>query len=180
MTQAGWTVLASRHVHRDRWVSLRADDCLTADGTPVAPYYVFEYPDWVHVVALDEADNLLLVRQYRHGVEDFLWEIPAGKLDHGEPPQTAAVRELAEEAGVTAGHWESLGEFLPAPGLITERVHLYLAMRLTKGEAAPESDEELELQWLPLEEAMRRVVGGQLDDGKTALALIRAHGRLQT
>jgi len=171
--------IASRELHQGRVVRFCQDRLRFSNGQEY-DVDMIRHPGAAAIVAVDSQRRVCLVRQYRHGVEDFLWEIPAGKLDHGEPPQTAAVRELAEEAGVTAGHWESLGEFLPAPGLITERVHLYLAMRLTKGEAAPESDEELELQWLPLEEAMRRVVGGQLDDGKTALALIRAHGRLQT
>jgi len=171
--------IASRELHQGRVVRFCQDRLRFANGQEY-DVDMIRHPGAAAIVAVDAQRRVCLVRQYRHGVEDFLWEIPAGKLDHGEPPQTAAVRELAEEAGVTAGHWESLGEFLPAPGLITERVHLYLAMQLTKGEAAPESDEELELQWVPLEEAMRRVVGGQLDDGKTALALIRAHGRLQT
>lgn len=171
--------IESRALHQGRVVTFCQDRLRFANGQEY-DVDMIRHPGAAAIVAVDAQRRVCLVRQYRHGIEDFLWEIPAGKLDRGEPPQTAAVRELAEEAGVTAAHWESLGEFLPAPGLITERVHLFMALRLTKGEAAPESDEELELQWLPLEEAMRRVVDGRLDDGKTALALIRAHGRLQT
>jgi ADP-ribose pyrophosphatase len=140
---------------------------------------MIRHPGAAAVVAVDDKRRVCLVRQYRHGIEDFLWEIPAGKLDAGEPPAIAAVRELAEETGVTAQHWEPLGVYLPAPGLMTERVYLYMALRVEKGTAMPESDEELELQWVPLEEAMRMVIDGRLDDGKTALGLMRAHGRLQ-
>jgi len=171
--------IASRALQQGRVVTFCSDRLRFANGQEY-DVDMIRHPGASAIVALDAQRRVCLVRQYRHGVEDFLWEIPAGKLDKGEPPQTAAIRELAEEAGVTAGHWESLGEFLPAPGLITERVHLFLAMRLTKGDASPESDEELELQWLPLEEAMRMVIDGRLNDGKTAMALIRAHGRLQT
>ncbi|MBS0612974.1 MAG: NUDIX hydrolase [Proteobacteria bacterium] len=171
--------IASRALQQGRVVTFCSDRLLFANGQEY-DIDMIRHPGASAIVALDAQRRVCLVRQYRHGVEDFLWEIPAGKLDRGEPPQTAAIRELAEEAGVTAGHWESLGEFLPAPGLITERVHLFLAMRLTKGEPFPEGDEELELQWLPLEQAMRMVIDGRLDDGKTAMALIRAHGRLQT
>lgn len=171
--------IASRALHQGRVVTFCTDRLRFANGQEY-DIDMIRHPGAAAIVAVDAQRRICLVRQYRHGVEDFLWEIPAGKLDHGEPPQSAAIRELAEEAGVSAGHWESLGVFLPAPGLITERVHLFLAMRLTKGQASPESDEELELQWLPLEEAMRMVVDGRLDDGKTALALVRAHGRLQT
>ena len=118
------------------------------------------------VSALDQATQRKLV------AIDALAAIDGGGL---EPD----VRELAEETGVTAQHWEPLGEYLPAPGLMTERVYLYMALRIVKGAATPESDEELELQWVPLEEAMRMVIDGRLDDGKTALGLMRAHGRLQ-
>ena len=125
------------------------------------------------------ARRVCLVRQYRHGILDFLWEIPAGKLDPGEPPEVCAVRELAEETGVTARRWTSLGSFLPAPGIFTEIIHLYLAQDLDVGAAAPDADEDLELQWLPLEEAVERVLAGEWNDGKTALALWRAQRRLQ-
>ena len=71
LAQGGkWRVTGSRYVHKDRWIAVRADDCVTEDGVSVAPYYVLEYPDWVEIVALDADDNLLLVRQYRHGVGD--------------------------------------------------------------------------------------------------------------
>ena len=171
--------LASVTHHRGRVVTVCSDRLKFANGTEY-DVDMIRHPGASAIVAVDAERRVCLVRQYRHGIEDFLWEIPAGKLDGGEDPQLAAVRELAEEAGVRATHWESLGVYLPAPGLLTEKVYLYLALRLTKGEAAPESDEELELQWLPLEEAVRQVIDGRLDDGKTALALLRAHGRLQT
>jgi 8-oxo-dGTP pyrophosphatase MutT (NUDIX family) len=119
------------------------------------------------------------VRQYRHGIGDFLWEIPAGKLDPGEAPQLCAVRELAEETGVTAGRWTSLGQYLPAPGIFTEVIHLYLARDLAVGAPTPDSDEELELQWYSLADAMARVQSGEWNDGKTALALWRTQYQLQ-
>jgi 16S rRNA processing protein RimM len=80
-TDGKWRVTASRYIHKDRWIALRADDCLTEDGVPVAPYYVLEYPDWVEVVALDADDNVLLVRQYRHAMGGFSIELPAGGVD---------------------------------------------------------------------------------------------------
>lgn len=170
--------LSSQSKHRGRVVDVCSDRLRFANGLEYEVDMI-RHPGAAAVVAIDDKRRVCLVRQYRHGIEDFLWEIPAGKLDAGEPPATAAVRELAEETGVTAQHWEPLGVYLPAPGLMTERVYLYLALRIEKGAAAPESDEELELQWLPLEEAMRMVIDGRLDDGKTALGLVRAHGRLQ-
>ena len=90
-----------------------------------------------------------------------------------------AVRELAEETGVTAGRWTPLGSFLPAPGIFTEIIHLFLAQDLDVGAAAPDADEDLVIQWLPLEEAAERVLSGEWNDGKTAVALWRAQRRLQ-
>lgn len=170
--------LASVSKHRGRVVEMCSDRLRFANGVEY-DVDMIRHPGAAAVVAIDDQRRVCLVRQYRHGIEDFLWEIPAGKLDAGEPPAIAAVRELAEETGVTAQHWEPLGEYLPAPGLMTERVYLYMALRIVKGTATPESDEELELQWVPIEEAMRMVIDGRLDDGKTALGLMRAHGRLQ-
>ena len=172
------TQISSLSKHRGRVVDVCTDRLRFANGLEY-DIDMIRHPGAAAVVAVDDQRRVCLVRQYRHGIEDFLWEIPAGKLDSGEPPNIAAVRELEEETGVTAQHWESLGEFLPAPGLMTERVYLYMALRLEKGIAAPESDEELEQQWMPLEEAMRLVIDGSLSDGKTAMGLVRAHGRLQ-
>ena len=108
-----------------------------------------------------------------------MWEIPAGKLDSGEAPEVCAVRELAEETGVTAQRWTSLGLYVPAPGIFSEVIHMYLARGLEVGAAAPDADEELELQWMPLGDAIGHVLRGEWNDGKTALSLFRASYQLQ-
>jgi ADP-ribose pyrophosphatase len=100
-------------------------------------------------------------------------------LDAGEPPQVCAVRELAEETGVSAQRWTSLGQYLPAPGIFSEVIHLFLARDLEVGAPAPDADEELEIQWLPMADAAAMVVRGHWNDGKTALALWRAQYHLQ-
>ena len=138
------------------------------------------HPGAAAVVALDDAARVCMVRQYRHGIGDFLWEIPAGKLDVGEPPDVCAVRELAEETGVSARRWTPLGRFLPAPGIFTEVIHLFLARDLVVGPPKPDADEELELRWLPMADAIEMVLSGECDDGKTALALWRAQYQLKT
>src|SRR5579863_3182114 len=137
------------------------------------------HPGAAAVVAVDTSARVCVVRQYRHGVADFLWEVPAGKLDAGEAPEICAVRELAEETGVTARRWTSLGRYLPAPGIFSEVIHLYLARDLEVGTPAPDADEELEIQWLPLAQAVDKVLRGEWNDGKTALALWRAQYQLQ-
>jgi 8-oxo-dGTP pyrophosphatase MutT (NUDIX family) len=172
------TPIASKHVHSGRIIQVSTERLLYNNGREYDLDFV-RHPGAAAVVAMDGAGRVCLVRQYRHGVEDFLWEIPAGKLDPGEAPQACAVRELAEETGVQARRWTSLGQFLPAPGIFTEVIHLYLARDLTVGAPSPDADEELEIQWLPIEEAAGMVLRGEWSDGKTALALWRAQYQLQ-
>src|ERR1700691_378197 len=170
--------VATSPVHRGRVIAISTETLRYANGREYETDFV-RHPGAAAVVALDNAGRVCLVRQYRHGIEDFMWEIPAGKLDPGEAPQACAVRELAEETGVQARRWTSLGRFLPAPGIFTEVIHLYLARDLTVGAPAPDADEELEIQWLPHERAAGMVLRGEWSDGKTALALWRAQYQLQ-
>jgi ADP-ribose pyrophosphatase len=172
------TLIASNPVHGGRIIDVSTEILRYANGREYALDFV-RHPGAAAVVALDAANRVCVVRQYRHGIADFLWEIPAGKLDRGEAPAVCAVRELAEETGVTARDWTSLGVYLPAPGIFTEVIFLYLARELTIGVAAPDVDEELELEWLPFSEALARVQRGDWNDGKTALALMRAQYHLQ-
>ena len=145
-------VTASVPSHGGRVIQVSTERLRYANGREYDIDYV-RHPGAAAVVAVDDANRVCLVRQYRHGVQDFLWEIPAGKLDSGEPPGVCAVRELAEETGVHAKRWDALGLFIPAPGIFTEIIHLYLARELDVGAASPDDDEDLDVQWLPLEEA---------------------------
>jgi 8-oxo-dGTP pyrophosphatase MutT (NUDIX family) len=172
------TPVASRHIHTGRIIDVSTERLRYGNGREYDLDFV-RHPGAAAVVAVDGTGRVCVVRQYRHGVTDFLWEIPAGKLDAGEAPQSCAERELAEETGVTARRWTSLGTYFPAPGIFTEVIHLYLARDLEVGTPAPDADEELELQWLPLTEAADRVLRGEWNDGKTAMALWRAQYQLQ-
>ncbi len=170
--------VASDLKHRGRVIQVSTERLRYANGREYDIDFV-RHPGAAAVVAVDSSRRVCVVRQYRHGVEDFLWEIPAGKLDAGEPPQVCAVRELAEETGVEAMEWTSLGLFIPAPGIFSEVIHLFLARDLKVGAPNPDADEELELKWLPLEEAIDLVLRGEWNDGKTALGLCRAQYHLQ-
>jgi 8-oxo-dGTP pyrophosphatase MutT (NUDIX family) len=172
------TLIASEQVHSGRIIQVSTERLRYANGREYDLDFV-RHPGAAAVVAVDDAGRVCVVRQYRHGIMDFLWEIPAGKLDSNEEPQICAVRELAEETGVRARRWTSLGRYLPAPGIFNEVIHLYLARDLDVGAAAPDADEELELQWLPLSEAAAKVLSGEWTDGKTAMALWRAQYHLQ-
>jgi 8-oxo-dGTP pyrophosphatase MutT (NUDIX family) len=171
-------VVGSDLKHTGRVIQVSTERLRYANGREYDIDFV-RHPGAAAVVAVDSSERICLVRQYRHGIQDFLWEIPAGKLDAGEAPSVCAVRELTEETGVQASRWTSLGLFIPAPGIFTEIIHLYMAQDLKIGQPKPDADEELELQWMPLEEAMGLVLSGDWNDGKTALALARARWHLQ-
>ena len=118
-----WKKLSSRDILRDQWVQLRADRCEVAPGHIIEPYYVMEYPEWVHVVAFARDERVLLVRQYRHPVGKFSWEFPGGGTDPGETLLATAQRELREETGAVGDAWEHLGGYHSNPARQTNRVH---------------------------------------------------------
>ncbi|HEY0686968.1 MAG TPA: NUDIX hydrolase [Steroidobacter sp.] len=146
----------------------------------LATLEIIHHPGGAAVVALDETNRVCLVRQYRHAAGGYIWEFPAGKIDHKEPPLQTAQRELEEEAGRTAREWRSLGEFLPSPGFLTEVVYLFLATGLTEVEHRLEASEVLEAHWLPFEQAMQMAHSGELRDGKSLAALLRAAAYVQS
>lgn len=174
MSDGKWRVTASRVVHKDRWIHLRADDCVTDEGAVVAPYYVLEYRDWVELVALDAENNVLLVKQYRHGLGDLSIELPAGGMDEGETdPVETARRELLEEGGC-AGTLSLIGETRPNAGTHTNRVHIILARDVVKvAEPKDDPSERIEPFWVSAGEALRMVLAGELTVGMQAASLLR-------
>jgi 8-oxo-dGTP pyrophosphatase MutT (NUDIX family) len=135
---------------------------------------IVRHPGGAAAVALNAKGEVCLLRQYRHVAGGWLWELPAGKLDPGEPPETTARRELQEEAGLIAARWQPLGRVVSSPGVFTEVVHLFLARDLTETAIEQEIHELIEVHWLPLAEAVRRVHAGEIVDGKTMIGLLRA------
>jgi ADP-ribose pyrophosphatase len=119
---------------------------------------------------------VLLIRQYRHAAGGFIWEIPAGVLAKGESPEDCARRELKEETGATAGRIERLTTILTTPGFTDERIHLYLATDLRRGEPEHEADEFIETRAVPLSESLAMVRDGEIQDGKTISALLYLAG----
>lgn len=139
----------------------------------VADLEIAHHPGGAAVVAVDEQQRVALLRQYRHAAGGWLWELPAGKIDDREPPIETARRELAEETGVTAVRWTSLGSIFSSPGVFTEVIHLYLARQLMPVPASPEDHEVFELHWLPFADALERAANGEISDAKTVCGLVR-------
>jgi len=140
---------------------------------------IVRHPGGAAVACVDPQQRICLLRHYRCVVNDWLWELPAGKLDQGEQPLSTAKRELQEEAGVQAQQWQALGHVVSSPGVFTERVYLYLATELSQVSANRDIDEVFELHWIPFDEALKWAVEGQLVDAKTIVGIMRANAMLK-
>ena len=160
-------------------MTFRIDTIERADGT-LGTRDIAGHPGAVAILAIDDDDRVLLVRQYRVAVGEALLEIPAGTLDVRddgsiEDPDVAAPRELEEETGMRAGSWRKMASFYSAPGFTSELVQLYLAtdLRPADGERlTPDEDERLQVERVPWRDAVAAAEGGELHDGKTLVALL--------
>jgi ADP-ribose pyrophosphatase len=152
-------------------------DTFGYNGTSIAREYV-DHTGAVAVLALDDEDRVLLIKQYRHPVRMREWEIPAGLLDvEGEDPLVAAKRELAEEADAQATDWSVLSEFYTSPGGSNEAIRIYLARGITELDAFERFHEEadIELRWVPLAECVEAVLDRRIQNPSLIIALLAAH-----
>jgi 8-oxo-dGTP pyrophosphatase MutT (NUDIX family) len=141
------------------------------------PLEIVRHPGGAAAVAIDAQDRICLLRQFRHAANGYIHELPAGKLEPGEPPESTVRRELAEEAATQAGTWQSLGAYFSSPGCFTEVIHLYLATELKPADAKPEADEVFDVEWWPLEKAVEAALSGEFTDAKTIIGILRAASR---
>lgn len=135
---------------------------------------VVHHPGGAAIVAMNDSCEVCILRQYRFILDDWIWELPAGKRDNNEAPIKTAKRELQEEAGLLASHWQPLGESISSPGVFTERIWYYLATDLEQIATAQEQGECMEVHWIPLDELVKRCMDGDIEDGKTIIGLMRA------
>ncbi len=162
-----------REIYRGRVVHLFVHDVQLPNGFRTE-LEVIRHPGASAVVPFVSETDILLVRQYRHAVDGYLYELPAGKLDDGEPPETCAARELEEETGHRAGALQKLGAILTTPGFTDEVIHLFVATDLTPTQSHLEADEVLSVVRLPFREALAMVEDGRITDGKTVSGLLMA------
>ncbi len=167
-------VLSSREVYRGPIFWVTCDQVVEPGGVSVRRDIV-RHPGSVVILAIDESRShprLLLERQYRHAAQDYLWELPAGRVDEGEDELAAAQRELLEETGYTAKRWQRVLKFYASPGFVDETMAVYLARGLRRGPAQPEDDEIIRKRLFSLPAALCMVLGGTIRDAKTISGIL--------
>ena len=177
-TKAG--KVKSRRAYTGKIISVDVDTVRFPDGS-LGELEMIRHPGASAVVPFlsdprGEDPQVLMIRQYRYAADGYLYEIPAGRLDLGENPRDCAARELKEETGCTAEHFEHLLTMYTTPGFTDEKIHLFMATGLVAGETKHEVDEFLDLHPMRLSRALEMVEAGEIQDSKTALGLLYAAG----
>lgn len=171
-------LLDRKGIYDGRVIKVSVDTVELPNGVRL-PLEIVRHPGGAAAVALDADNRICVLRQFRHAAGGYIYELPAGKLEPGEPPEVTVKRELAEEAAVSASHWEFLGSYFSSPGVFTEVIHLYLAKDLAPVDSAPEAGEVFEIEWWPLALAVERALNGELTDAKTIIGILRAASHLK-
>jgi ADP-ribose pyrophosphatase len=167
-------VLSSKVVYKGKVFSVTSDKVREPNGVS-ATRDVIRHSGSIVILAIDETGNeprVLLERQYRYAAQQYLWELPAGRIDPGESALAGAKRELIEETGYRAKRWKKALTFYASPGFLDETMTIFLAQDLTLGEAQPEEDESIECQMIPLSQAVDMVLSGKVHDGKAIAGIL--------
>jgi len=175
--EANATLLNQRTVFRGRVITVNVET-VRLPNAHVEDLEIIHHPGGAAIAALDAEQRVCLIRQFRHAAGGWIWELPAGKLEPAEPALATAQRELREETGTDGTDWVSLGDYVSSPGVFTETVKLFMVRGLRAAKMQHEASELIEVHWIPLAEACRRALDGELNDGKTALGLLRAQARV--
>ncbi len=172
-----YNTLSHELIHERRYVKF-FKDIVRVKGLE-KDYSYIEVGDSVGIVAINEKHEVVLVGQWRYPVSQYRWEIPAGMQEPGESPLENAKRELKEEAGVEAQTWTELGSYQMDGSKMNQKNHLFLAQDLVLGANSPMDDEQIEVQWLPLEGALQLIEEGKIRDAFTVIGLFRAQAHLR-
>lgn len=170
-------VLGTRRIYEGRVLNVRVDDVEMSNGHR-SNFEIIEHAGGVCIIAQPQRDSIVLVRQYRPAIEGYLLEVPAGKLERPEDPTECAIRELREETGYRCERMRKAWSFYTAPGFCSELLHLFVAEGLSQGEAAPEDNEVIDVEVVPVTRALDMVDRGEIIDAKTEIALAYVKLRL--
>jgi ADP-ribose pyrophosphatase len=169
-------VVSSQVVYEGRIFDVAVEQVVLPHREAASQVDVVQHHGSVVIAAMPTPDTVLLVRQYRHPAGEFLWELPAGSIDPGEDPDTAALREAHEELGVIVGRLQRLAQLWPLPGYCTERMSLYLATEIRQPRADEiahqDEDESIEVASFTVEQVRRMAIDGAITDAKTVAALV--------
>lgn len=174
MRQLAERRISSRSILKGKILHMMEDQVLTPGGK-LANREIVRHMGAVCVIPVDNDGNAVMERQYRYAIDEVITEVPAGKLDYAsEDHLDAARRELREETGYTADTWIDLGSFYPAPAYSDEKIQMYLAQDLHKGDRELDEDENINVELIPLQELVSDVMKGRISDSKTQLAIMKA------
>lgn len=168
-----WKTLSIQEVYDNRWIKVTHREVLTPAGTPGIYGMVHFKNIAIGIVPIDDEGNTWLVGQYRYTLDQYSWEIPEGGCPEGTDPLATAKRELKEETGMAAAHWEQLLDFHTSNSVTDEYGIAYLATGLSYGEAEPEETEDLQVKKVPLQEAIDMVMRGEITDALSVMALLK-------
>jgi 8-oxo-dGTP pyrophosphatase MutT (NUDIX family) len=161
-----WRTLASKYLVNDRWLKLRADICETPDGHVLDPFYVLEYPDWINCLVIDENDEAIMIRQYRHGAKEYVLEIIGGSTEsHDASVEDSIRRELKEELGYIGGEVIQTGVSYANPANQTNKIYSYLAIGgACSEEQALEPGENIYIEKIPFVDVVKLMTNSGNDE----------------
>jgi len=175
---APWQVLRRKTLLERRWLEIHEEHVRLSNGHEIAEFHLIGGPSWTGVLAVSETDEVVLVRQYRHGIASESLELPAGIIESGEPPLEAARRELREETGYTAERWEPIATFATEPSRHTVHAHFFCALGAKPvAERNLDASEEIELVIVPKSELVELVLRGAIAHGVHVGAILLAERR---
>ena len=175
MKHRKWQQLSSRYLIKRWWMNLREDHVRLPHGAEMEEYHVLEYPDWTCIIPVTREGNLVMIEQYRYGIDQVTLELPGGAIQPGEPPLEAAKRELVEETGFGEGRWSFVGKSAPDPSRHTNWAWFYVARDVEDlGAQQLDDGEHIGVKTVRIDEALELAVSGQIAHAVHVAALLWA------